>query len=139
MDCQEDGCRAEVDYTVTCDGDVATLTPPEGSPVTRDCSRAFAACSPERPTGCTDRLFTACPEPPPQPDVCEGDIRLGCDGQQQVSYRDCSALGGSCADSDCSYPVGDPCEQPSCDGGNLNVCFAKGTVTVPAAGLCPAS
>jgi hypothetical protein len=139
--CQEDGCRALRDYVVSCDGDVATMTS-EGVPaVTRDCARALAKCSPHSPTGCTDRQFTACPEPPPQPDRCDGDVRLGCDSEQQVSYRDCSRLGGSCApeSGDCQYGS-DPCSEPSsCAGDQLSVCLRGARVTLEAPALCPAS
>lgn len=142
--CQEDGCRAQGDYVVTCEGDVAVMTAAPGiPPIRRDCSRAYAACDPSSPTGCTDRQFTACPTPPPQPDRCEGDERLGCDGWQQVSYRDCTRMGGHCTEengaADCRYGEEDCVDGTTCEAGMLRSCLRGVVVTIEAPALCPAA
>jgi hypothetical protein len=141
MYCEEAGCRANRDYRVSCAGDVATLSSDGAPDVERDCARALASCDPQSPTGCTDRRFTACPEPPPQPDRCDGTVRLGCDGRQQVSYHDCSRLGGTCLPElgDCQY-ASEPCTgEASCSGSDLTVCLRGASATIDAPALCPAS
>src|SRR4029078_4079160 len=95
--CEEDGCRPRdnVPFAVACDGTIATMTK-SGVTGKRDCALALAACDPKSPTGCTDRHFSSCPEGGVRSDHCDGDVRLGCDGGNQVSYRDCARLGGVC-------------------------------------------
>ena len=146
--CEEDGCRITggETFTVSCDGDVATLSNEDRS-FSRDCARAFAKCSPESPTGCTDRLFSACPAAGSKADRCDGDIRLGCDGAGQVSYRDCTRMGGICGTTtsgaqDCIYTDSpDPaCADEStlsatCESGVLSVCVTGERVSV-ASTLC---
>ena len=141
MDCEEAGCRARTDYAVTCDGVMATLTDASGTSIRRDCSRALAQCDETSPTGCTDRHPTACAEPPPQPDRCDGDVRLGCDGSQQVSYHDCTRMGGTCDGGDCRYAETNECAAPaSCNGTELTACLRGASVTLSAPALCvPAS
>jgi hypothetical protein len=150
IDCQEDGCRATSSAApeVTCDGTVATLAM-EGRVTDRDCSRAFAECDPISPTGCTDRLFTACPSDADRADRCDGDIRLGCDGAGQVSYHDCSRMGGRCGttpegNQGCIYSdqpdagcTGTEPQAAACDGTMLSVCVNDIRVTVQAPELCP--
>jgi hypothetical protein len=141
MTCEEDGCRANRGYQVSCAGEIAILTPEDGPAFSRDCSRAFAACDPASPTGCTDRGFTACPEPPPTPDRCDGNVRLGCDGRQQVSYRDCTRLGGTCdaASGDCRYAE-ESCETgAACDSDQLTACVRGMRVAIEAPALCSTS
>jgi hypothetical protein len=158
--CQEDGCAvtSEEPYAVTCDGDVATLKR-GAEEVKRDCTRALAKCDAASPTGCTDRHFTACDAANiGKADRCDGNIRLGCDGNNQVSYRDCERMGGVCGaapdgSQDCVYPdidaecdghkldtggTGEPgtIKPAACDGINLSVCVNKGRVTVPAPAFC---
>src|SRR6185369_3998041 len=59
--CEEAGCfsSAATPPTVTCQGDVATLTTAEGT-FTRDCSSSYTTCSTLSGTGCTDRPRVAC-------------------------------------------------------------------------------
>ncbi|MEZ4225694.1 MAG: hypothetical protein R3B13_32380 [Polyangiaceae bacterium] len=146
IDCQEDGCRATRKLSVTCNGDVATLN--DGTTTaTRDCSRAYAQCDPASPTGCTDRHFSACADPA-LGDRCDGNIRLGCDGAEQVSYRDCAQMGGSCQPVNgrgtCVYPkqdaeCADDATDAACSGQSLGVCVNGERVTVDAAAICPAT
>lgn len=131
--CEEDGCRAKEPLSVVCKGNVAELSGPSGT-WTRDCSRAYASCDPESPTGCTDRHWSACPKDATGGDRCDGDVRLGCDGAHQVSYRDCTRMGGTCATGAdgagaCVYPhaispecVGEGALGASCEGGTLFAC-----------------
>ena len=72
------------------------------------------------------------------------NVRLGCDGKDQVSYRDCARLGGTCgteADGSegCVYPAADvTCPKSAvCDGTTLTVCVDTRTVSVESA-LCTA-
>jgi hypothetical protein len=145
IDCQEDGCSSEEELIVSCTGTVATLKGESGSK-NRDCARAFASCDPESPTGCTDRHYSACPADISKKDRCDGDIRLGCDQLDQVSYHDCSRLGGTCGTApdgsqDCVYPgpkSADCGENPlraSCDGSTLSACVLGARVQV-ATPLC---
>ena len=142
--CEEDGCRNLDDSVkVTCDGSIATV-----GPVKRDCHRAFARCDESSPTGCTDRPFTRCPANVDFSDHCDGNIRLGCDGKNQVSYRDCSRMGGTCVEVDgrgtCRYPVvspectGDSKLHPTCENGQLSLCVNQERVTLPLS-LCKSS
>lgn len=129
--CQEDGCRASVELDVSCNGAIATLTA-DGKSTTRDCSRAFAECDANSPTGCTDRHYSVCPDDIDTHDRCDGNVRLGCDGAGQVSFHDCTRLGGACglaADGtqDCVYPgpISLECEASeaaSCTGSTLSAC-----------------
>jgi hypothetical protein len=147
--CEEDGCRllTGLGYDVSCAGSVAQLA--SGANVTeRDCARAYAECDPSSPTGCTDRPFTACPSEGNKADRCDGDVRLGCDGAGQVSYRDCSRMGGSCGTTadgrqDCIYQsvpdtgCTDPAlPSPSCSGSTLGVCVNGKRVSLSAPGVC---
>ncbi|HEV8247376.1 MAG TPA: hypothetical protein VGP93_16470 [Polyangiaceae bacterium] len=163
--CEEDGCRlssnnavceqddcgvssANGSYEVSCTDTIATLGNELGTSA-RDCSRAFAECDLASPTGCTDRLFSQCT--PDATERCEGDVRIGCDGSRQVSYRDCSRLGGHCAlhadkHFGCSYgdatdestpicTVGTPSEA-RCDGDQLSLCAAGFHLTRGAPEIC---
>ncbi len=130
--CQEDGCRVGVSTRVTCDGSRATLIVGT-TRHTRDCALALAECDPESPTGCTDRPFSVCSDDLPAADRCDGDVRLGCDAGGQVSYRDCSRLGGTCGElpsgkQGCIYPERDfDCAfeldgWAVCDGDEMQTC-----------------
>lgn len=147
IECQEDGCRGKIPgWSVTCSGTVATVTG-DGVHFTRDCATAFAACSPDSSTGCTDRPFTQCAPGTGSADRCDGNIRLGCDRSGQVSYHDCERLGGTCGATStgamgCVYPASPECppghpQFDSCTGTNLNVCVAGRRVTASAPALCP--
>jgi hypothetical protein len=131
--CEEEGCRSSVPWSVTCDGSVATLQ--SGSRAwQRDCARAFVACDVTSPTGCADRLPTACPPEGLGLPPCDGDVWLGCGEEGQIRYHDCQRLGGSCVvaatdSSTCSYAAGsDPAcaadapASASCAGIELAVC-----------------
>ncbi|MBW2459729.1 MAG: hypothetical protein JRI68_34885, partial [Deltaproteobacteria bacterium] len=151
MYCEEAGCRPSggASYQVSCNGTTAVL---EGGAVTieRDCARAFAQCDAASPTGCTDRHWSACPEDVERANRCDGTIRLGCDGNDQVSYHDCSRMGGQCGTTTgggegCIYPeptdaecVGETPPGAQCEGSELSVCVNGRRVTVAAAELCPA-
>ncbi len=146
--CEEDGCRlrADASYSVSCSGDIATLSAGSET-VQRDCTRAFAQCSETSATGCTDRQFSACDEVGMKTgDRCDGNIRLGCDGANQVSFRDCSRLGGSCEQNGagaCVYPdvdarcTSDEKAASQCQGDQLSLCVGHAWVTVTAAAVCP--
>lgn len=143
--CEEDGCRALYDYVVTCNGDVASLAT-GGAPIVRDCSRALSVCDPTSHTGCADRPFSQCDPALDPSDRCDGDIRLGCDGQGQVSYHDCARLGGTCGTTDtgaqdCIYPTTQdpPCEGVNlvCAGGTLSACVLGEIVSIPMPDTCP--
>ncbi len=143
--CEEDGCLAYYDYVVTCNGSVASLAT-SAEPVLRDCALALAECDPTGHTGCTDRPFSQCDPAQGTSDRCDGNIRLGCDGQGQVSYHDCSRLGGTCGTApdggeDCIYPTSleVPCEglQPTCTGTTLSACLLGDQVSVELASACP--
>jgi hypothetical protein len=146
--CEEDGCRstAEPPFSVSCEGDVASLAAGDIVHV-RDCSRSFARCDPTSPTGCSDRQFSQCPVDGPFADRCEGEIRLGCDGAGQVSYRDCARMGGTCtelssASLGCSYTDQPSAEcqrertPASCQSGSLAVCVNGALIVLPAPELC---
>lgn len=146
--CQEDGCRIPRDTAskVTCNGDIATLTIGATS-TDRDCSRAYAKCDPSSPTGCTDRHYTACPEGVTKADRCDGDVRLGCDGAGQVSYHDCTRMGGKCGTTpkgaqSCVYPdVAPACQanpepDPQCVSGSIQICVNGQQLTQAAPGVC---
>ncbi len=128
--CEEVGCwwasKSLPIPEVTCAGDVATLQT-AGRTITRDCSRAFATCANESPTGCTDRAPVACEHP--AKDRCDGSVRLGCDGTGRVSFHDCSRVpGGTCADTadgpGCVYPNDSTCPAVpyGCNGSMLSLC-----------------
>jgi hypothetical protein len=146
--CEEDGCRVTGNpLQVTCEGSVAKMLGGEGS-FDRDCARAFAVCDPLSSTGCSDRQFSACPVDLGTGDRCDGDVRLGCDRQGQVSYHDCTRMGGRCgttADGEtCAYspPPSPECSDPSqpgpvCAGLMLAVCVNGQRVTLSAPGVCP--
>jgi len=149
IDCQEDGCRTSVDFAVTCSWTVATLEG-DGRTAVRDCALAYADCSTDSPTGCTDRHFSRCAEEPPLPDRCDGDIRLGCDGVCQVSYHDCSRMGGTCGtttdgEQGCVYP-GTPSAEcttvqgmaAACTGSVLSACVNGQRLSLPST-LCQGS
>lgn len=100
--CEEVGCTGYARFEVACSGDVATIKHDCDGPHTRDCSRSGTRCDPTSPTGCSDRRPSDCPAGVSRADRCDGNVRLGCDGTDRVSYHDCSRLeGGSC------QPVGD--------------------------------
>lgn len=143
--CQEDGCTDHLDR-VTCAGDVATVVK-QGVTTTRDCALAHATCSADSATGCTDRPYTQCPAGP-RADRCDGNVRLGCDGYDQVSYRDCTRLGGTCVSDaqgvgSCQYSgtpdecANDETRPPAqCDGTALLVCVNDVRVSLPDSSLC---
>jgi len=143
--CEEDGCRVRGSSNASCQGDVASLVI-DAEESSRDCSRAFAACDASSPTGCSDRPFTVCPDDAGE-DRCEGDVVLGCDSKRQVTFRDCSRLGGACVDSGgvgaCDYGPRDaecPAEGarfPACNGGSMEFCVVGRYLSVPAPDLCP--
>ncbi len=148
ISCQEDGCRIPSDTTseVTCSGDTATVTI-GGASAQRDCTRAYATCDPSSPTGCTDRRYTACPADVTKADRCDGNVRLGCDGAGQVSYHDCSRMGGTCGTMQngaqgCIYPNTDPAcmkspvPDPQCVSGSIQICVNGQELTTPAPGVC---
>jgi hypothetical protein len=144
LQCEEDGCTSSIEQTVSCAGNVATLTTKEGT-ATRDCTRAFAVCDPSSATGCSDRQFSRCPEDYSRVDRCDGNIRLGCDGKDQVSYRDCTRLGGMCGvaadgSEDCRYPGADPgCPKTAeCSGTTLRACIQGRALSVETP-LCQSS
>jgi len=151
MYCEEAGCRpsASASYEVSCVGTTAVLAA-GATTVERDCALAFAVCDGASPTGCTDRHPSACPEGDDRADRCDGNIRLGCDGSEQVSYRDCTRMGGLCGSltgggEGCIYPgpvaaecVGEATLGAECDGTQLRVCVNQRRVTVEAAEICPA-
>src|SRR5262249_26965725 len=131
--CQEDGCKAETPYRVTCEGTTAVMTDTLGAVVRRDCARSFTECDPTSETGCTDRHFTQCDPSVGKGDRCDGNVRLGCDGAGQVSYHDCSILGGTCGTlpngaQGCIYPHDATCTDGetslSCDSGGVTSCVA---------------
>ncbi len=143
--CEEDGCRA-AGLTVSCEGSRATLSQGALTEV-RDCSRAFSDCDSESPTGCSDRLFTRCPDGSPSEDHCEGDVLLGCDSNLQVTHHDCARLGGSCGAADgtepvCIYPntvdecATEPRSPASCEGGQLGVCAVGQRLLLEAPEIC---
>jgi hypothetical protein len=148
IDCQEDGCEPDGIVDVTCHGSIATVRLDDGTTVKRDCSKADAECDPTSSTGCTDRHFTRCPSGESR-DYCDGNVRLGCDGENQVSYHDCTRMGGTCGvtggDVECIYNDGEVdarCKNyqgASCDGALLEACVNDQFVTVPAPELCGAS
>jgi hypothetical protein len=146
--CEEDGCRVTGNpFQVTCEGTVAKLQGGERT-FDRDCARALAVCDPMSPTGCSDRQFSACPADLGTADRCDGDIRLGCDRQRQVSYHDCTRMGGACGSTadgeDCTYPTATSpeCSQPkpaaaACAESMLAVCVNGQRLTLSAPGVCP--
>ncbi len=141
--CEEDGCRGPEGASVSCQGTVATI---DGA--SRDCALAYATCDPSSPTGCTDRHFTSCPAGSPHVDRCDGNVRLGCDSSGQVSYRDCSRMGGRCGTlpdghQGCIYTEGsadagcaDGSRLPACSGVKLSACVNGRLVSADAAALC---
>ncbi|HKQ69391.1 MAG TPA: hypothetical protein VJT73_08635 [Polyangiaceae bacterium] len=139
--CQEDGCwwnPALALPTVTCAGDVASLTTPKGT-ATRDCSHAFAQCNPSSPTGCSDRGPVTCQSA--GNDRCDGNIKLGCDRCGLVSFHDCGVMGGRCVENPggaaCVYPETGAClpKEPTCDGKMLTACVGASPVTVDCTAL----
>jgi hypothetical protein len=146
--CEEDGCRVTGSaFQVTCEGSLAKMQSGEVS-FDRDCARAFAVCDPLSPTGCSDRQFSACPADLGSSDRCDGDIRLGCDRNGQVSYHDCTRMGGRCGTTPegeaCTYssPSSPECSDPkqpapACAGSMLAVCVNRQRVTLSAPGVCP--
>ena len=146
ISCQEDGCSAQTKLSVSCNGSVAHLEG-SGKSFDRDCARAYADCDETSPTGCTDRHFSACPAGGNQADRCDGDVRLGCDGAGQVSYHDCTRLGGTCKTASgvgaCDYGVADPlCATPnspaaSCSSGMVAACVEGQRYSVKMWSICP--
>ena len=147
--CQEDGCDAPTGVKVSCNGAVAAIEG-NGKSVTRDCALAFAQCDTNSPTGCTDRHYTQCPASGSKADRCDGNIRLGCDAFNQVSYHDCTRLGGSCGaapdgSQDCVYTgtpapecAGDRIKPSECTGTKLSSCVNGRRLELESA-LCGAS
>jgi len=136
--CEEDGCYSAgtTAPTVTCQGDIATLTTADGM-FTRDCSSSYATCSTVSGTGCTDRPRTACQST--GKDRCDGDIKLGCDGCGLVSFHDCGLQGGHCVENatggaSCVYPSS--CTTaPSCSGSMLTFCVGDAPATIDCVAL----
>jgi hypothetical protein len=143
INCEEAGCwwtsATEPIPTVTCDGEVATLTT-LGRAYTRDCSRALQRCDPSSPTGCTDRRPLACD--PAARAGCEGDIRLGCDSTGKVTFHDCARVpGGHCElageSAKCIYPDAAVCtpSDTACVGASLSACVFGAPSTIDCGGL----
>lgn len=153
--CEEDGCRPEISYSVSCEGDVAHLET-SGTTAVRDCALAAAICDESSPTGCTDRPFSACPPDSAGRDRaldwCDGDVLLGCDSNAQLTYRDCARVGGRCvstaatgAAAACSYPgTPDPecldlpelSGEAKCEGDGAVACVLGRRVRVNAPEFC---
>lgn len=141
VSCQEDGCLGPADWQQTsCEGNIAKVQSKSGTFI-RDCALAHATCDAESATGCTDRPYTACPEDPDKADRCDGDIRLGCDGLEQVSYHDCRRMGGTCGKTsegkmDCIYPnTTADCNSreqafPTCKDGVVSMCITGARIEV---------
>lgn len=149
FDCGEEGCRQPDWRIITCEGSRASVH--EGCRrFVRDCARAGVACDPDAETVCGDRPRTLCPEGVSGAPRCEGDVRLGCNGDNYVTYHDCGRLeGGRCVTTggvaDCRYAdTLDPgCGSEravgklACGGGKLTMCAYGKVVTVEAPELCP--
>lgn len=137
--CEEAGCwwlsANEPIPSVTCQGDVATLTTASHTYV-RDCSRALQHCDTSAATGCTDRRPTACEHP--AKDRCDGAVRIGCDGNGRVSFHDCARVpGGTCGELEggglgCVYPNAGQCDvgESECDGDSVKTCVLGDWVTM---------
>ncbi len=149
IECEQDGCKlvAGGPYDVSCEGDTATLKHGFNT-LQRDCSRAFAQCSPQSQTGCTDRTLSVCdPVSRQLGSRCDGNIRLACDLNGQVLYRDCAPLGGTCVEEDdkarCDYGPADPrcvigsSALPQCVGQAMTLCVEETWVSVDSPKLCP--
>ncbi len=148
IECDSDGCKlvAGGPYDVSCKGDTATLK--HGfETLQRDCSRAFAQCSPQSQTGCTDRTLSVCdPVSRQRGSHCDGNIRLACDVSSQVRYHDCAALGGTCVEEDdkarCDYgPPDARCINgvqalPQCVGQAMTLCVNETRISVDSPKLC---
>jgi hypothetical protein len=147
LECDERGCRnaSSQPFVRSCNGTVATLT--KGSlRFQRDCARAFAECDPKSATGCTDRRVSGCRVSGSQrcgvASRCDGDVELGCDQYNRVTYNDCTRLGGWCGTDSlgfgsCMYPRSsecllDPYFDLTCSGDKVNVC----SLSVGAPELC---
>jgi hypothetical protein len=142
--CGESGCVAPQTQSVFCDGALAKIDA-SGGAIVRDCARSVAQCDSSSPTGCTDRPLTQCPPDGTGADRCDGNVRLGCDYNGQVSYLDCERLGGTCGQLDdggfgCLYasPQDPPCASVlvTCNGDQVTACVTGVPVTVPGLGLC---
>lgn len=140
--CGEEGCyrNDSAEPTVTCEGDRATLETGSGA-IERDCSRSGMVCDAESVTGCTDRMLTGCAG---GLERCDGDILLGCDECDFVSYYDCRWNGGHCEETEdgarCVPPEpASGCESlpTTCDGNTVWLCVFDQPVAVDcaAAGL----
>lgn len=151
LECEEAGCRGSWGVSVTCEGEVATITLRDETHV-RDCSRAYAKCDPDTSTGCTDRPFTKCHGGTGA--RCDGNVLLGCDDADLLSYHDCSRMGGTCeelaGERRCVYPDSSPlCPSTAnwyflptarCgDAAMLTVCIAERVVELPRSALCGAA
>ncbi len=147
--CEEAGCKwtGDAPLGTSCNGAIASVNTLDSS-FTRDCSRALAQCDRTSPTGCTDRPFSSCPPDYDPADRCDGNIRLGCDAFDHVSYHDCERLGGTCealadGSQDCVYQdspepscEGISYEGPQCRGDQLLICVNGQRVTVDNSPLC---
>ncbi len=116
--CSEQGCGLTSSLgDVTCVGDDAHFA----SGAIRHCPEAFARCSASSPTGCTDRLPIRCST---SLDRCDGNVLLGCDEHQRVTFRDCGRYGGACIEisgrARCT-PTGCT-DAPTCSGNVLTLC-----------------
>jgi hypothetical protein len=144
--CEEAGCYWSSSTPipkVTCAGEVATLQTGDKTFV-RDCSHAYAHCSPTSATGCTDRATVACD--PKGIDRCDGDVKLGCDHTGRVSFHDCALVGRKCVESpqgaQCAPLAAETCTVgSSCEGAVLSLCVGgeKTSVDCKAAGFSSCS
>jgi hypothetical protein len=139
--CREAGCDwypgGVPPPLVRCDGDIATLLTRDG-PFERNCATAFARCDETSSTGCTDRRAIACG----RGDFarCDGDIRLGCDGEN-VTFTDCSRHGGTCVerprDAECVYPADGACmaADEACNGDMIELCVQGERIAIDCGAL----
>jgi hypothetical protein len=136
--CEEGGCwwSGAMPPTVTCQGTVATFS--GGGAGTRDCAGSYGTCSTTSPSGCTDRARVACESA--GKDRCDGDVKLGCDRCELVSFHDCSLQGGHCSENAagaaCVYPDAAACTAaPSCSGSMLTFCSQGAPTTIDCVAL----
>jgi hypothetical protein len=139
INCESHGCEwiSQTDPvpTVTCNGDVATLTA-KSATFTRDCAHSFAKCDPKSPTGCSDRPLIKCPSD--AIDKCDGDVQIGCRQIGFVSARNCALYGGKCSsmgtfgNATCVYDKA--CTpSPTCKGTAVEVCLGGTRISVDCA------
>lgn len=89
------GQCAGLDYAGRCEGDVAVWCDDGGQVARLDCASEGRACGyVDAETGFYCKTSEACAGLPPG-GLCDGDLRLGCEGGLPVS-RDCAAEGAAC-------------------------------------------